>query len=87
MANLNHVKKWTEFAKKRLIGKKIVSVEYMTGQEINNLGWYCRPICLKLDDGTWIYPQRDDEGNDGGVLYYHNENDSQIFPVLGENDG
>ena len=67
MANLT--KKWTEFAKKRLVGKKIVSVEYMSSKEIENIGWYKRPICLGLDDGTWIYPQMDDEGNDGGALY------------------
>ena len=79
-------KDWTVFAKKRLVGKKIVSVEYMSNQEIKNIGWHKRPVCLGLDDGSWIYPQMDDEGNDGGVLYYHNEDDSQVFPVLSEGD-
>ena len=79
-------KKWTEFAKKRLVGKEIVAVEYLTDQEIENIGWYYRPLAFKLSDGSWVYPQCDDEGNDGGVLYYHNEDDSQVFPVLSKGD-
>jgi len=79
-------KKWTKFAKKRLIGKKIVDVEYLSDEEIKNIGWYKRPVAFKLDDGAWIYPQMDDEGNDGGVLYYHQEDDCQVFPVLAEGD-
>jgi len=79
-------KKWTEFAKKRLVGKEIVAVEYLTDKEIQDIGWYKRPVAFKLNDGSWVYPQCDDEGNDGGVLYYHNEDDSQVFPVLSKGD-
>ncbi len=67
-------KKWTDSAGKRLIGKRIVSVEYMTSKEINNLGWYKRPIILQLDDGNIIYPSMDDEGNNGGALFTNDQN-------------
>ena len=79
-------KKWTAFAAKRLVGKKIVEVEYLSDKEIKDIGWSNRPVAFKLDDGAWVYPQMDDEGNDGGVLYYHQEGDCEIFPVLSEGD-
>ena len=79
-------KEWTEFAKKRLVGKKIVAVEYLTDKEVENIGWYNRPVAFKLDDESWVYPQCDDEGNNGGVLYYHQEDDCQVFPVLSKGD-
>ena len=47
--------------------------------------WGNRPICLQLDDGSWIYPQMDDEGNDGGALYYHDAKDQEkntVLPVI-----
>ncbi len=82
----NLTEKWTEFAEKRLLGKTIIAVEYLTDKEIQDIGWYNRPVAFKLNDGSWVYPQCDDEGNDGGVLYYHNEDDSQVFPVLSNGD-
>tara|TARA_R100000808_G_C2115213_1_gene128061 strand:- start:459 stop:743 length:285 start_codon:yes stop_codon:yes gene_type:complete len=78
---------WTEFVKKRLIGKTIVDVEYLTNSECKDLDWYCRPVAFKLNDGSWVYSQKDDEGNDGGALYYHQEDDCTVFPVLGREDG
>ena len=71
---------------KRLVGKKIVAVEYLTDKEVENIGWYNRPVAFKLDDESWVYPQCDDEGNNGGVLYYHQEDDCQVFPVLSKGD-
>ena len=86
MAKKDLTKQWTNFVEKRVLGKRIVAVEYMSSKEIKDIGWYNRPVCLKLEDDSWIYPQMDDEGNDGGALYYHHKTDSQIFPVLGEED-
>ena len=59
---------WRKKAHKLLLNKKIVAVEWMKESERDEIGWSDRPICLKLDDGTWIFPMRDDEGNDGGAL-------------------
>ena len=74
---------WTQYAEKRLIGKRIVSVFYMSEKEMEELGWSKRPLYLKLDDGSIISPQMDDEGNDGGALYYYKSKDNETtLPVL-----
>jgi hypothetical protein len=46
--------------------------------------WYNRPLCILLDDGTWIIPQSDDEGNDGGALYVANavKEKATVLPVV-----
>ena len=85
MDNKEIVEQWIERAEKLLLGRKIVKIEYMSEEEIKDAGWYSSPICLQLDDGSWIYPQRDDEGNDGGALYYSHSKDpakSEILPVI-----
>ena len=61
------------------MGKKIVKVEWMTEGESENIGWYSRPVCIQLDDGTWIFPMADDEGNDGGALAV---GESETLPVF-----
>jgi hypothetical protein len=87
MADLT--KRWEETAQEHLLGKKIISVKYMTTSEAKESGWHQRPLCFCLNDGTWIIPQRDDEGNDGGALYVANpkdEKDDTILPVIGLED-
>lgn len=78
--------RWTKSAKNVLLGKKIVKVQYMTEDETEDMGWHSRPIAFKLDDGTWVVAQCDDEGNDGGVLTYSHEDenkyDDHVMPVL-----
>ncbi len=61
-------KYWTEYANKHLLGKKITRVEYLSDAESKDCGWYCKPVVFQLDNGDWVYPMRDDEGNDGGAL-------------------
>jgi hypothetical protein len=41
----------------------------MTPQDVEGAMWHSAPVVLTLDDGTEIYPSRDDEGNDAGALY------------------
>ena len=77
---------WTDFAADKLLGKKIVKVEYFTYKEAEECMWYCRPLCFQLDDGTWVYPMRDDEGNDGGAMAYIGKKANETFPVLGVED-
>ena len=59
---------WTKRAKKLLLGKKIVKVEYLPESEAEDMMWSSRPVVFMLDDGTWIMPMADDEGNNGGAL-------------------
>ena len=62
-------KEWTDKISKLLVGKKITAVEYMSEAEAKEQGWYRRPIQIQLDNGTWLTPSQDDEGNDGGSLF------------------
>ena len=59
---------WMKKAEECFIDKKIVAIEWMSTDELDEMMWNKAPICLKLDDGTYIFPLRDDEGNDGGSL-------------------
>lgn len=73
--------KWTNDIAALLVGKKITKVRYMTEKERDQIGWYGRPIVIVLDDGTALYPSRDDEGNDAGAIFTNNESLSTI-PVF-----
>ena len=78
-------KKWQDRAEKVLLGRKIVKVEWMTDKECEDWLWYNKPICMLLDDGTWIYPSKDDEGNDGGALFTTSKIES-CLPVMSIGD-
>ena len=79
---MNLTESWTTDAEKVLLNKRIVKVEYMTAKESNDYMWNNRPITFLLDDGTRIIAQMDDEGNDGGVLWYGTQDDEGVLPVL-----
>ena len=49
-------------------GKTVKEIRYMTQEEANNIGWDSRPIVIFFGDGSFMFPQMDDEGNDGGAL-------------------
>ena len=69
-----------EIANKELLGKKIASIEYMASDDAENFGWNKRPIIITLDDGTEIFSQADEEGNDGGALaIYNSDKGGQSF--------
>ncbi len=61
-------KEWTEAIKKKLVGKTIIDVVYLPEDKAKEFDWSCRPIVLCLDDGDFVFPMMDDEGNDGGAL-------------------
>ena len=76
-------KHWTEKASKVLLNRKIVKVEYLSDRDVDSYGWGKKPITFWLDDGTWVQAQMDDEGNDGGVLYFiKGQEDQGVLPVL-----
>jgi hypothetical protein len=56
-----------------LVAKKISSVRYMTTEEAEEMGWYKRPLVIRFTDGSFIIPQMDDEGNNGGAMYFQND--------------
>ena len=84
MSRLN--KQWTTHAERALLNKRIIKVEYMSKQEAKDYDWYHRPITFILDDGTRVIPQADDEGNSGGALWFGNNDEESIMPVLRGDD-
>ena len=74
---------WTKIAVNVLEGKTITKVRYLNDEEMKDMGWYKRPICFFLNDGTSCILSMDDEGNDGGVLFYQNDKEPYgVLPVL-----
>lgn len=73
--------KWTEVARRQLVGRTIVAVNYFSPEEAELCGFDQRPIVLKLDDGNLIYPSCDEEGNDAGVLFT-DDPDEPVIPAL-----
>jgi hypothetical protein len=57
-------------AKNALLNKIITEVRYLTDEEMKTLGWYKRPICFTLNDGTTCIISQDNEGNNGGAILY-----------------
>jgi hypothetical protein len=56
-----------------LSGLTITRVRYMTPKEVEHLGWYNSSIVLEMSDGSLLFPQMDDEGNDGGAMAHISE--------------
>jgi hypothetical protein len=66
-------KDWNIRARKHLLNREIVRVEYMTDKEKEECDWFKRPVMFMLDNGIWCYPSQDDEHNDGGALFMTNK--------------
>ena len=64
--------RWTKAAAELLVGRRIVSVAYMTEDDANEVDWNHRPLIITLDTGLRFYPSRDDEGNGAGSLFTTN---------------
>jgi hypothetical protein len=75
------MKDFTKQLKKQLIGKKIIAVRYMTDEEKTLFGWHSKPLIIMLDDNTFLIPQADDEGNDGGAIAMMKGQEFTIIPV------
>lgn len=78
MTDFEVEEKWTLDAQALLVGKKVVDVRYMTEAEAEESMWYSRPIIIVFDDGTYLIPMADDEGNNGGSLF----TSSVTMPVI-----
>lgn len=72
---------WTNKYAKHLLNQKIVKVQYLSNAEAKDFGWDQRPICIQLENGTWLTPLQDDEMNNGGSMMTNVE--CGTIPVLG----
>lgn len=73
--------RWCDDTAKRLKGRRIVDVRYMTPGEQADAGFHKACIVLVLDDGHAIYPARDNMGNDAGALFTTFE-DLHVVPTI-----
>jgi hypothetical protein len=75
---------WEAKAKQVLVGKTITSARYITQDEADEFGWSKRSLLIGFNDGSYIMPMMDDEGNDGGSIQGHNgaNNSDMSFPTL-----
>lgn len=71
--------KWNKVAQDVLKGKTITDVRYLNNEEMRIIGWYKCPIIFFLNDGTQCILSSDDEGNDGGSLFYGGDG---VLPTL-----
>ena len=74
--------RWNQKARNILVGRTIVKANYMSQEEADEWGWHCKPIMFELDNGTVCLVSTDDEGNDGGSLFYFKENENSQLPTL-----
>lgn len=65
-----------------LVAKKISSVRYMTQEEADAFMWDKRPLVIRFTDGSFLIPQMDDEGNNGGAMFHQvNGNETIIYTL------
>lgn len=65
-----------------LTGKTIASVRYMTKEEADKAGWHSRPLIIRFTDESILIPQMDDEGNDGGAMFYQGDSGAVLIPTI-----
>jgi hypothetical protein len=65
-----------------LVGKTIASVRYMTEQEAHEALWSSRPLIIRFTDGSMLIPQMDDEGNDGGAMFYQGDSGALLIHTI-----
>lgn len=65
-----------------LTGKTISAVRYMTQDEADAMMWDKRPLVIIFTDGSLLTCQSDDEGNEGGSMFYQNDNGGVLIYTL-----
>lgn len=70
-----HLKQFRSY----LNGKTVKTITWLGDKDKEAMMWYKRPIVIHFTDGSFLIPQSDDEGNDGGALYYQDQNQSDII--------
>ena len=73
--------RWLHDLRPILVGRTTKRIRYLSDKEVEELGWYNSAVVLELDDGTAIWPSKDDEGNDAGALFTTNP-DMPTIPVI-----
>lgn len=83
MSKKNVIQTWERRASEKLVGKRVKGVRYLTKGEVEALGWCASALVLEFEDGTLLFPSRDDEGNGAGALFGQGpKNEELTFPVI-----
>jgi len=85
-ANADPTLTWGSVAEKKLKGKVISEVRYMTAEEVEHIGWDSKGLIMVLTDPDGsnellVWPSRDDEGNGPGAIFT-SADDLPIVPVI-----
>lgn len=64
-----------------LKGKTIEHVRRMSRAEATANFWSTPPLIVFFTDGTYMMPQTDSEGNDGGILQYVDTNTNTMYVI------
>jgi len=69
-----------------LVGRKIVSVDRFTDEELREMGWYRDggEVILILDDGSFLFAQSDSEGNGAGAMMHGIDDECRLVRRGGE---
>ena len=78
---MSNIQTWTNKANSILLNRKIIGVRYLEDVEQEAFGWYSKCVVIELDNGTILFPAKDDEGNDAGALHYLG-GDTDMIDVL-----
>ena len=71
---------WGHLASNFLVGQTIRRVRYLTDNEVIDLGWTRSNVVIEFEDGHWIIPMTDDEGNDAGTLWTSSQSELNVIP-------
>ncbi len=69
----------TQLAEKLLVSRRIKDVRYMTKDEADKMYWSKRPLVIVFDNGTFMFASSDEEGNNGGALFF---GESDVIPTI-----
>jgi hypothetical protein len=86
MTQADTIKRWTDQAAALLVGRRIVSVRYLTDKEKEALMWHSAALVLELDakgkqPTLSIWPSSDDEGNAAGA-FFTTDDSLETIPVI-----
>ena len=82
MKNQQVIENFISNLESQLVGKSIKSIRYMNDAEMEMFGWNSKPIIILLNDNTFVVPQSDDEGNDGGAIALFKNEKFTLIPTI-----
>ena len=76
------ISNWTIVANRKLQGKTIKRLRYITDEEMDNLMFHNKCVVIEFTDDTIVVPQSDNEGNNGGALWILKDGYESLIPTI-----